>query len=144
MTTSNSPVPSSNDHPSWEQSMQSASGQLKVEPQPASWTRVRQMLDTSSSPVEHHDRAFRISPLLRVAAVICLAFGLWYLFKPAHLEGTLVQSESLPDSPAYFASYLQVSQSLEGRPAISEGNRSARFRDGFTGAETHDDSASAL
>ncbi|HRW74458.1 MAG TPA: hypothetical protein P5563_01065 [Saprospiraceae bacterium] len=131
------------DQPSWEPRMRSASDQLRVQPRPDSWDRVRRQLETSS-PRAAHPKVVRMRSFLRVAAVFLIAFGLWVVFQPSSLRDPLVQSESLSDSPAYFASYLQVSQSLEGRPAISEGRRSARFRDGFAGVEATGDSADAL
>lgn len=124
--------------------MRSASDQLRIQPRTDSWERVRKQLDAGSPSGVQPARTFRMWTVVRVAAMFCLVFSLWFLLKPGLVKDPLVQSESLQDSPAYFASYLQVSQSLEGRPAISEGDRSSRFREGFSGMNVQGDSAGSM
>ena len=127
----------------WESSMQQASDALRVQPKQESW-------QTLSKQLDEHKKAGGASVIqlygkyiLRIAAVLLIGFGVWWTVAKQNQAEPLM-SEWITDSPAYFASYLDVAQSLEGHKAVLEGTGHADFREGFPGMPTMEDTVGKL
>ncbi len=123
--------------------MREASDQLRVQPEEKSWVVL------SSKLVEHkHQGGAGVMPLfgkyiLRIAAVLLIGVGIWWMASRQNQPDPLM-SEWITDSPVYFASYLNVAQSLEGQQAAVEGNGHAGFREGFPGTPTIEDTVGKM
>lgn len=123
--------------------MREASDQLQVQPEEKSWVVL-------SAKLDQHKRqgGAGVMPLfgkyiLRIAAVLLIGVGIWWTVAKQNQPEPLM-SEWITDSPAYFASYLDVAQSLEGQQSIVEGTGHAGFREGFPGTPTIEDTVGKL
>ncbi len=123
--------------------MRSASDDLSVQPKEASWLTLSNQLDQHQSvrPVSPIYRIGRI--LVRIAAVLIIAAGFWWVID-GQPKSAPVLSEFVNDNPAYFASYLDVAQSLQDQMAGVEGPGHAGFKESYSNMPASGDSAGRL
>ena len=127
----------------WESSMQQASDELRVQPKEESWLTLSRKLDQhkktgGASVIQLYGKY-----ILRIAAVLLIGVGIWWMSSNQNQPEPLM-SEWITDSPAYFASYLDVAQSLEGHKAVLEGTSHTCFREGFPGTPTMEDTVGKM
>lgn len=143
MKTPDSNSDSNDNRLTWESSMQQASDALRVQPKEESWLTLSKKLDQHKKTGGGAVIPFFGKYILRIAAVLLIGVGIWWTVEKQNQPEPLM-SEWITDSPAYFASYLDVAQSLEGHKDVLEGTSRTGFRDGFSGMPTKEDSVGKL
>lgn len=123
--------------------MHSASDDLSVQPADVSWKKLTEKLD-------HHRVPHPVSPiyrmsmiLVRIAAVLLIVAAFWWVID-GQSRTTPVFTEFVNDNPAYFASYLDVAQSLQDQMTSVEGPGHAGFKESYPNLPASGDSAGSL
>lgn len=127
----------------WESTMREASDQLQVQPEVKSWVVLSSKLDQHKKEGGGAVIPFFGKYILRIAAVLLIGVGIWWTVAKQNQPEPLM-SEWITDSPAYFASYLDVAQSLEGQAIFVEGGGNVEFRQGYTGLQSTEDTIGKL
>ncbi len=121
--------------------MRTASDDMRVQPATSSWRTLTAKLDQHQ---QQKRSVYRIGIILaRIAAILLIAAGFWWVLDGQQKSPPLT-SELVNDNPAYFASYLDVAQSLQDQMSRVEGPGNAGFKESFSNMPTTGDSSGSL